>query len=185
MKDRQREQAVLLDVVWRHESARNESEAIAPLQHALQCAQLAENEGAPVALITAALLHGAGQPNEDDREPARVAWEAEAAADAVLGRWFGPEVCEPVRLLPAARRYLCAVEPGYLDALSHAARHAVACSGGPMSGAETTAFEGQPFAGDALRLLRWKDRCQAPLAETASLAQFLPYALGCMRWDAR
>ena len=31
-----------------------------------------------------------------------------------LARWFGPEVTEPVRLHVAAKRYLCATEPGYL-----------------------------------------------------------------------
>jgi gamma-butyrobetaine dioxygenase len=66
------------------------------------------------------------------------------AGAAWLAQWFGPGVTEPVRLHVAAKRYLCAVGPGYLAALSPASQHTLRVQGGPMSRAETTAFEGNP-----------------------------------------
>jgi len=151
-----------------------------PLHDALQCAQLAEDEGAPAALIAAALLHDVAQRSD---EHARM--DAKPGSEQMLAKWFGPDVCEPVRLLPAARRYLSAVEPGHLDGLSPSARDALKRAGGPMSASETAAFDAEPYAGDALRLLRWKDRGSTGHTETARLPHFLCYAVGCMRWGAQ
>lgn len=168
----------MLDVVERQWRVRAEDEAATPLKRALQCAQLAENEGASAPLIAAALLHDVARR---DGEEARNNGQAEERAEHVLATWFGPEVYEPVRLLPEARRYLSAVEPGYLDRLSQESHWALMHDGGPMSGAEATAFEADPYAGDALRLLRWSDRAYTPDVTTATLAHFLRYAVDCAR----
>jgi gamma-butyrobetaine dioxygenase len=78
----------------------------------------------------------------------------------MLARWFGPEVTEPVRLHVAAKRYLCAVEPGYLAALSPASVHSLGLQGGPMTDAEARAFESNPYYRDAVRLRRWDDEAK-------------------------
>lgn len=178
----------MLDVAEIEYDARSDGETRTGLQNALQCAQLAENEGASPALITAALLHSAN--SDPSGETARTHGRAEdqqgeGAAETFLSKWFGPEVSEPVRLNAAARRYLSAVEPGYYDGLSPASRRMLMRAGGPMGSAEAAAFEADPFAADALRLLRWQDRCNAEEAPTRNLAHFLPYAMGCMRWAER
>lgn len=168
----------MLDVVERQWRVRAEDEAETPLKRALQCAQLAENEDASASLITAALLHDiARRGGEDASEDG----QADEGGEHVLASWFGPEVCEPVRLLPEARRYLSAVEPGYLDGLPATSLDAVMRGGGPMNGAETTGFEAHPFAHDALRLLRWTDRAVSAQTKAASLAHFLRYAVDCAR----
>jgi len=171
----------LLDVVERQWRVRAEDDAATPLKRALKCAQLAENEGAPSPLITAALLHDVAQRDEADPEYALMGGQGDAASEHVLARWFGPEVCEPVRLLPEAKRYLSAVEPGYLDGLPATSQDAVMRGGGPMNGTETTGFEALPFAHDALRLLRWADRAESTQTNSASLAHFLRYAVDCAR----
>ena len=51
-----------------------------------------------------------------------------------LSPWFGPAVTEPIRLHVAAKRYLCAVEPGYFERLSEASVFTLSVQGGPMSG---------------------------------------------------
>jgi len=168
----------LLDVVERQWRVRADDEAATPLKRALQCAQLAENEGASAPLITAALLHDIARR---DGEDASEGGQAGESGKRVLANWFGPEVCEPVRLLPEARRYLSAVEPGYLDGLPAASVDSVMRAGGPMNGAETTAFEAHPFAHDALRLLRWSDRAGAAQTNAANLSHFLRYAVDCAR----
>jgi len=179
---------VLSDMVGQNGSALYGGEAVTQLQHALQCAQLAEEDGASPALITAALLHDVGHLLEGDFEDAPEHGEDrrhEELGDAFLSKWFGPEVTEPVRLHVAAKRYLCAVEPGYFDALSPMSKHTLMLQGGPMSDAEIAEFEASPHAKDAVRLRRWDDLGKDPETRTASLAHFLSYAVCCVRRDPR
>jgi phosphonate degradation associated HDIG domain protein len=176
--------SVLSDMVEKHGSDLYGGEPVTQLQHALQCAQLAENEGASPALITAALLHDVGHLLEDDFDDAPAHDQDrrhEELGDAFLSKWFGPDVTEPVRLHVAAKRYLCAVEPGYFDALSPMSRHSLMLQGGPMSEAEVAEFEANPYCKDAVRLRRWDDRGKDPNTKTATLGYYLSYALRCVR----
>jgi predicted HD phosphohydrolase len=136
-------------------------------QHMLQAAALAERAGAGPELVAAALLHdvghftgmasgrhlmsGADHPHGDQ------------GADW-LAQWFGPGVTEPVRLHVAAKRYLCAVEPGYFGGLSPASVHALRVQGGLMTPAESAEFEASPWCQSALRLRRWDDAAKEPAA---------------------
>ena len=88
-------------------------EDVSQLDHALQCAWLAQEEGAGDHLIAAALLHdyghffeGRGDAAERDGVDAR----HEVHGARALRRWLGPEVVGPIALHVAAKRYLCAVE---------------------------------------------------------------------------
>ncbi|MFP3534054.1 HD domain-containing protein, partial [Burkholderia sp. SIMBA_042] len=87
-------------------------------EHALQCAQLAEQAGEPEAVIVAALLHDIGHLMLAESITADMRHQ-EIAADA-LAPLFGDDVTTPVRLHVAAKRYLGAIEPAYLNTLSPA-----------------------------------------------------------------
>ncbi len=69
---------------------------------------------------------------------------------------------EPVRLHVAAKRYLCAVEPGYFGGLSPASVYTLRIQGGPMTPAESAEFEASPWCQSALRLRRWDDAAKDP-----------------------
>src|SRR5690349_24326992 len=121
-----------------------------------QAGALAEAAGAPAPLVAAALLHDVGhlRSETDARHGTGGArW---------LAQWFGPEVTEPVRLHVAAKRYLCAVEPGYAETLSPASVYTLGVQGGPMRGAELAEFAAGPYADDACRLRRWDDAAKDP-----------------------
>ncbi len=159
-------------------------EAVTQKQHALQCAQLAENEGAPPSLIVAALLHDIGHLAEDDFEGAMEHDKDrlhEELGERFLKGWFGSEVTEPVRLHVAAKRYLCAVEKPYHDGLSPASKHSLMLQGGPMSDTEVTDFERNPFFKEAVRLRRWDDRAKDTEMKTAELEHFLDYVGHCVK----
>jgi predicted HD phosphohydrolase len=66
-------------------------------------------------------------------------------------------VAEPIRLHVAAKRYLCATDPSYLDELSPASLHSLELQGGPYAPAEVAAFDESPYAEDAVRLRRYDD----------------------------
>ncbi len=151
-------------------------EAVTQEQHALQCAQLAENESAPPSLIVAALLHDIGHLIDVEFEAALQRSEDrfhENLGHEYLSRWFGPEVTEPVRLHVAAKRYLCATDESYHNRLSPASAHTLKIQGGPMSSGEVAEFEANPHHRNAVRLRIWDDEGKDPDMATGTLDHFL------------
>jgi gamma-butyrobetaine dioxygenase len=152
-------------------------EAVTQASHMLQAAELAEEAGAPRALVAAALLHDVGHftgtvsgrdlmRGTDNRHSERGAnW---------LAQWFSPHVTEPVRLHVDAKRYLCAVEPGYLGRLSPASVYTLGVQGGPMQADELAEFLASPFAADACQVRRWDDEAKDPAALPPSFGHFAP-----------
>lgn len=130
------------------------------LQHALQVAELARRNGCMPALIAASLLHDIGQLIDDAGNAAqRLGIDArhEVSGAKFLEAHFPAEVCQPVRLHVAAKRYLCAVDSAYLEDLSHASRLSLKYQGGPMAPEEVRAFEAEAFYADAVTLRRFDD----------------------------
>src|ERR1700733_15005035 len=136
-------------------------EAVTVTEHSLQAAHFAHADKAPETLVIAALLHDIGHLIES--VPADIVdWKIDAGHECSGSRWlatyFGPEVCEPVRLHVPAKRYLCATDSTFMAGLSAASIHTLKLQGGPMSGAEIIAFEAEPFHQDAVLLRRWDDQ---------------------------
>lgn len=153
-------------------------EAVTQLEHALQAATFAEREGATPALVAAALIHDVGHllhelpadaPDQgiDDRH--------EALAAAWLASRFRPPVVAPVAMHVAAKRYLCAVDPGYLGQLSQPSVQSLALQGGPMSSEEVERFESRPFIQDAVQLRKWDDAAKVVGMVTPGLEHFTRY----------
>ena len=133
---------------------------VTQFEHAVQCAMLAENEGASPALIVAALLHDIGHlVNPDDRAATqrREDCEHEQIGADYLSRAFGEAVTLPVRLHVAAKRYLTATDAGYRTTLSPASALSLELQGGPFSADLAAAFISLPYATDAVRLRRWDE----------------------------
>jgi gamma-butyrobetaine dioxygenase len=161
-------------------------EAVTTAQHMLQAAVRAEALGAGPELVAAALLHDVGhflRPTPtglavgvaaDDRTlvPDRPAEHAPDGAEW-LARWFGPAVTEPVRLHVEAKRYLCAVEPGYRASLSPASVRSLELQGGPMGADGAAAFVALPHAADAVVVRRCDERAKNPDFETPGLDHYV------------
>jgi len=158
-------------------------ERVTQLQHALQCAMLAEAAGADPALISAALLHDVGHLIHDLGEnPATrgIDDRHEMRGREWLSRWFDEAVSEPVRHHVNAKRYLTATEPGYFAALSPASVRSLALQGGPFAPEMAVGFIALPYATDAVRLRRWDEAAKAPALRTPDLAHFVPYLEACL-----
>ncbi|MER7751813.1 phosphonate degradation HD-domain oxygenase [Kitasatospora sp. NPDC097643] len=158
-------------------------EAVTMAEHMLQAAAAAEAAGAPEHLVAAALLHDVGHfhgalhgrdlmEGQDNRH-------SDTGADW-LAQWFGPEVTEPVRLHVAAKRYLCAVEPGYRERLSEASEYTLAVQGGPMDDRQAAAFAELPGAADAVAVRRWDEQAKVAGAATPGFDHFRPLLAALM-----
>ena len=134
-------------------------EPVSQEEHALQAAYFAAEDGAPEALVVAALVHDIGHLIDAREDAADRGIDArhEDAGCQWLGRHFPPAVTEPVRLHVAAKRYLCSVDPDYLRGLSAASVKSLQLQGGMFTPEEAAEFLRQPFGNDALRLRRWDD----------------------------
>ncbi len=153
-------------------------EAVTQLEHALQAADLAEQEHASPELIVAALLHDVGHLLHDLPEDAPdrgVDDHHENVASNKLKQVFPPAVTEPIRMHVAAKRYLCATEPEYLSQLSQPSVVSLDLQGGPMQAEQVAEYESNPFAQDAVRLRRWDDIAKVPDLKTNNLDHFWRY----------
>ena len=143
--------------------------------HMRQAGRLAQAAGADTSLVAAALLHDIGHlRNETDSR------HGDAGAQW-LSQWFGAAVTEPVRLHVAAKRYLCATEPGYFALLSPESVRTLALQGGPMTAGQAAAFEALPFARDAVAVRRWDDEAKDPAVTPPPFAYFGPLLEGLVR----
>ena len=153
-------------------------EAVSQLQHGLQAAHFAEQSGAPATLVTAALLHDVGHLihglAEDCFEHGQNDHHEELGY-RFLAAHFDDAVTEPIRLHVPAKRYLCAVEPGYREQLSPQSELSLQVQGGPMSETEVAEFERHPHYRAAVALRRWDELAKDPALTTARYEHFQTY----------
>jgi phosphonate degradation associated HDIG domain protein len=135
-------------------------EDVSQLEHARQTASLAEADGADDALVAAALLHDVGhllEVAEGHRRPDGRDLGHEATGARFLAELFGTAVTRPIALHVRAKRYRCAVDPTYHDALSAGSRASLVRQGGPLRGDEVGAFERTAGFANAVRLRGWDE----------------------------
>lgn len=153
-------------------------EAVTQLEHALQCAWLAEQERQPASVIVAALLHDVGHllhghgedyldKNIDDRH--------EELGARFLMQAFSLQVTEPIHLHVPAKRYLAASRAGYLELLSPASAKSLQLQGGPMTRDESRAFEQEPYYKIAATVRMYDDRAKVVGQKTPSYEHFRAY----------
>ena len=151
-------------------------EAVTQLEHALQCATLAQENQASPELITACLFHDLGhlihdlgenvaEKGVDDRHEYRaIPW---------LKPLFPEAVTEPIRLHVEAKRYLCAVDADYFDSLSANSKQSLMLQGEFFSTQEVEMFSILPHTKEAIQLRRWDEAAKIPQKVTPFLEDFL------------
>ncbi|SHN20764.1 phosphonate degradation HD-domain oxygenase [Rhizobacter sp. OV335] len=159
-------------------------EAISQAEHALQCAWAAEQQGDDDALVVACLLHDLGHLLSAQRDDALASGIDDLHQHMVLPflrPWLPADVVEPIGLHVEAKRYLCAIEPEYEDALSDASRHSLALQGGAMTPRAAAAFRSHQQAERAIRLRRHDDAAKVVGLATPPITHFLPRVAALLR----
>ena len=160
-------------------------EVVTQLEHALQCAALAQQNDASPTLITSALLHDLGHFILDEHNADKAFLAKDLNHEEIGARYlapFFPEiVTTPIRLHVPAKRYLCATDASYHDGLSEASKRSLKVQGGVMSDEEREAFEQIRHFQDALTLRRWDDLAKVKGLEIAGLETYRDIVQQCVK----
>jgi predicted HD phosphohydrolase len=147
-----------------------DEEAVDELDHALQSAARAIDDGADDELVLAAALHDLAHSP---------LFDAAAAThhDATARDWLTPRFGKRVGFLAgshvAAKRHLVATEPGYGSSLTETSVLSLHAQGGAGVDAELVSH---PWWPDALRLRRYDDAAKDPGARGVTIDDVLTIA---------
>ena len=153
------------------------NEDVTQLEHALQCAELAEQHNLPGPTIAAALLHDVGHLIYEDGDPIHEGKDGhhENLGADFLKKYFGEDVILPIRAHVDSKRYLSSVEEGYYDSLSEASKLSLKVQGGPFTKEEADDFISKPFMDKAVELRRFDDLAKILDKKTPDVEHFRPY----------
>ena len=147
-----------------------DEDAVDELDHALQAAARARDDGADDELVLAAALHDLAHSPE-------VGEIAAQHHDRIALEWLAPRFGERVGWLAgahvAAKRYLVATDPDYATTLSDVSVDSLHHQGGAHV---DPAFVRHPWWPDALRLRRYDDAAKVPHGAATSIEDVLVIA---------
>ncbi len=175
----------IIDILKTQGNRQYGGESVSQLEHALQCATLAEAAGKSQELIVASLLHDLGhllpelEKSSHDRHNNNDFHEYRAIP--YLRELFSLAVTEPIRLHVQGKKYLCAVDSNYWASLSPASKQSLQWQGGVFSEEEAKAFIARPFARQAVQLRQWDDLAKVVGLSTPDLTHFVPFLTTCVK----
>lgn len=141
-------------------------ERVTQLEHMVQAAELAEEQGYDEEVILAAFLHDIGHITEsatpeDGRMGAFGIKDHEAiGAEYLREKGFSKKVCRLVESHVEAKRYLTVRDPAYYARLSDASKRTLEYQGGPMTEEEATAFEQYPLFELIIKMRTWDEEAK-------------------------
>ena len=169
--------AFLQDIFNRRGGEEYLGEPVTMAQHMLQGATIAKNNGESELIIVAALLHDIGHFTSEfgmfsmnDTEDKH----HEDAGAQVLEAFFPTLITDCVRYHVAAKRYLCATRPEYLEVLSEASVHSLMLQGGPMNETEIADFEKNPNLDQIIAVRYLDDAGKSADMKTPTFSDFVP-----------
>ncbi|MEQ5839608.1 HD domain-containing protein [Paraburkholderia acidicola] len=152
-------------------------EGVTMAEHMLQAAHLVEQNGESDTVIVAALLHDIGHFTSEFGAFSMSDTQDnyhDAAGAVVVEQFFPRVVTDCVRLHVAAKRYLCAVDPGYFAKLSPASVHSLRLQGGPMTDEQVARFSQNPNLEDVIKVRLADDAGKVTGASTPDFAYYAP-----------
>ncbi len=150
-------------------------ESVSQLEHALQTAQIARDEGGKDEEVIAALLHDIGHIWPDDASvmtSVGVVQHDGLGAETLRSLGFSDAVAAIVAGHVEAKRYLVGSDSEYAAQLSEASVESLRLQGGPMSPEEADAFSRTSWFGEKVRLRLRDDQGKTPGLATAGLEEY-------------
>jgi len=137
-------------------------EKVSQLEHMVQAAQLAEEQGYEEDVILAAFLHDIGHiseaaKGENEMDGFGIRDHEELGAEFLRGKGFSKKVVRLVESHVEAKRYLTIKDPSYYAQLSEASKRTLDFQGGPMTEEEAGAFEQYPLFHLIIQMRKWDE----------------------------
>lgn len=137
-------------------------EAVTQLEHMVQSAQLAQEQGYDDEVILAAFLHDVGHicvsmQGDNEMDGFGIKDHEEIGAQFLRDKGFSERLIKLVGSHVNAKRYLTYSSPEYYNSLSEASKRTLEFQGGMMSADEATLFEADPLFDLIIRMRRWDE----------------------------
>src|ERR1700759_4131453 len=138
-------------------------EKVTQLEHMVQSAQLAEEQGYDEEVILAAFLHDIGHISEAAKEADKkmgdfgIKDHEELGAEFLQKKGFSKKIVRLVESHVEAKRYLTIKDPSYYAQLSEASKKTLEYQGGPMTEEEAAAFEQYPLFHLIIQMRKWDE----------------------------
>jgi len=140
-------------------------EKVSQLEHMVQAAQLAEEQGYDEEVVLAAFLHDVGHICEDghgDNEMGEfgIKDHEQIGADFLAKKGFSKRLTRLVESHVEAKRYLTYKYPEYYGQLSDASKKTLEYQGGRMEKEEAEAFETYPLFSLIIQMRKWDEQAK-------------------------
>ena len=153
-------------------------EPVSQLEHALQAAMMAEDEGYDANIVLAALFHDIGHlvalaNNNKESMNGFGAMSHEDIGEAFLKNLGFPEgITSLVKAHVVAKRYLVSKDEDYYNQLSEASRETLRFQGGKMNEEEMNYFEKHPDFKLFIQMRMWDDKAKLENFVTKDLSYY-------------
>ena len=152
-------------------------EKVTQLEHMVQAAMLAEQQGNDEEVILAAFLHDIGHicveaQGHNEMDGWGITNHEQQGAEFLLEKGFSTKIAWLVQSHVEAKRYLTWKHPGYYEQLSEASKKTLAYQGGPMNDGEATSFEQHPLFELMIKMRQWDDEAKVEHMEIGSLEKY-------------
>jgi phosphonate degradation associated HDIG domain protein len=163
----------IFELYENHGGAEYAGEKVSQLEHMIQAAQLAEEQGHDEEVILAAFLHDIGHITEAGKEGDDATMSTlrqmdgfgikdheEIGADFLRTKGFSKKIARLVESHVEAKRYLTLKDPAYYAQLSDASKKTLEYQGGPMTEEEAAAFEQYPLFDLIIKMRKWDEEAK-------------------------
>lgn len=152
-------------------------EKVTQLEHMVQAARLAEEDGYDEEVILAAFLHDIGHicvaaQEHNGMDGWGIKDHEEVGAGYLLAKGFTKRLARLVESHVEAKRYLTWKDPRYYEQLSEASKKTLEYQGGPMFTDEAIAFEEHPLFPLIIKMRYWDDVAKIEHLETGDLEKY-------------
>src|SRR5882762_7078061 len=152
----------IFELYENHGGAEYAGEKVSQLEHMVQAAQLAEEQGHEEEVILAAFLHDIGHISEaangeNEMDGFGIKDHEELGAEFLRGKGFSKKIARLVESHVEAKRYLTRRDPAYYAQLSDASKKTLEYQGGPMTEEEAAAFEQYPLFDLIIQMRKWDE----------------------------
>ncbi len=157
-------------------------EPVSQIEHMVQSAQLAEEEGYEDEIILAAFFHDIGHLAEfimpvKQMDGVGVVDHEKIGARFLSERGFSKTICDLVQNHVQAKRYLTHRYPDYFQRLSPASKITLSHQGGVMDEDEAIEFERHPLHSLYIKMREWDDKAKEIAKPLPSLDKYKAMAV--------